>query len=94
MSVLGGGDLAGQGLLSTTDVPGRFALASLTITGLCSVATLARLNHRIFDQARPPGQISDDRRLAVRAARRLVFLVDPQRRSRGIGPFVNPVMVK
>ena len=26
--------------------------------------------------------------------RRLVFIVDPQRRSRAIGPFVNPVMVK
>jgi hypothetical protein len=86
--------VAGQGLLSTADVPGRFAMASLIITGLCAAATLARLNHRIFDQARPQGQISDDRHVAVRTARRLFFLVDPQRRSRGIGPFVNPVMVK
>ena len=94
MSVLGAGDVAGQGLLSTADVPGRFAVSSLVITLLCAAATLGRLNHRIFDQARPQGQISDDRNLAVRAARRLVFLVDPQRRSRGIGPLVNPVMVK
>jgi ABC-type transport system involved in multi-copper enzyme maturation permease subunit len=94
MSLLGSGDLAGQGLLSSTDVPARFAVSSLLITGLCTAATLGRLNHRIFDQARPQGQISDDRHVAVRAARRLMFLVDPQRRSRGIGPLVNPVMVK
>src|SRR5262249_57476320 len=36
----------------------------------------------------------DNRHLAGRAARRLFFLVDPQRRSRGIGPLVNPIMVK
>ncbi|MGE5195332.1 MAG: ABC transporter permease [Deltaproteobacteria bacterium] len=94
MSLLGAGDIAGQGLLSTADVPGRFAVASLVITALCGAVTLGRLNHRIFDQARPQGQISDDRHVAVRTARRLFFLVDPQRRSRGIGPFVNPVMVK
>src|SRR5258707_380552 len=53
-----------------------------------------RLNHRIFARSRPQGRISDDQRLAVRIFRRLVFVVDPQRRSRGIGPFVNPVMIK
>ena len=94
MSLLGAQDMAAQGLLSTAGVPGRFAVASLITTALAGVATLGRLNHRIFDQARPQGQISDDRHLAVRAARRLFFLVDPQRRSRGIGPLVNPVMVK
>src|SRR5207302_5673962 len=40
------------------------------------------------------GHITDDRHVAIRTARRFLFLVDPQRRSRGIGPFVNPVMVK
>jgi ABC-type transport system involved in multi-copper enzyme maturation permease subunit len=94
MSLLGAGDSAGQGLLSTADVPGRFAGASLVVTVLCSAVTIARLNHRIFDQARAPGTISDDRALAARTARRFLFLVDPQRRSRGIGPLVNPIMVK
>ncbi|HTI52179.1 MAG TPA: ABC transporter permease subunit [Planctomycetaceae bacterium] len=94
MSLLGAGDLTGQGLLSTDDLPQRFAVASLAITVLCSIATILRLNHRIFDQSRAAGQISDDRSAAVRTARRIFFLVDPQRRSRGIGPFVNPVMVK
>jgi len=94
MSLLGAGDVTAQGLLSTAGVPGRFAVAALVVTALAAVATLGRLNHRIFDQSRPQGQISDDRHVVVRAARRVFFLVDPQRRSRGIGPLVNPVMVK
>jgi ABC-type transport system involved in multi-copper enzyme maturation permease subunit len=93
-SRLGASDIAGQGLLSTTDVPGRFAVSSLLVTAISSLAVVGRLNHRTFDQARPQGRISDDRHVAVRAARRLLFLVDPQRRTRGIGPLVNPIMVK
>ena len=94
MSILGAGDVAGQGLLSSTNVAGHFTIASLIIVGICSAWTVSRLNHRIFDQARAQGRISDDRHIAVRVFRRLMFLVDPQRRSRGIAPFVNPVMVK
>jgi ABC-type transport system involved in multi-copper enzyme maturation permease subunit len=94
MSILGAGDIAGRGLLSTTDVPGQFATSALIVFAICSLWTVGRLNHRIFDQARPQGRISDDQHAAVRAFRRMVFLVDPQRRSRGIAPFVNPVMVK
>lgn len=94
MPLLGAGDVGGQGLLSPDGVPGRFAIASLAITALASVATVARLNHRIFDLARAQGRISDDRHAVVRTARRIMFLVDPQRRSRGISLFVNPVMIK
>lgn len=94
MPLLGASDIGGQGLLSPEGVPGRFAICSLAITAVASVATIARLNHRIFDRARPQGRISDDRQLVVRAARRVMFLVDPQRRSRGISLFINPVMIK
>jgi ABC-type transport system involved in multi-copper enzyme maturation permease subunit len=94
MPLLGAGDVGGQGLLSPGGVPGRFAIVSLAITTLASIATMTRLNHRIFDQSRPQGMISDDQRVGVQLARRLMFLVDPQRRSRGISWFVNPVMIK
>ena len=94
MSLLGAGELAGQGLLSTTDVPGRFAVASLAVTILCAALTIGRLNHKIFDRSRAAGTISDDQTAARRTVRRFLFLVDPQRRSRGIGPLVNPLMVK
>ncbi|MBI3862704.1 MAG: ABC transporter permease [Planctomycetia bacterium] len=94
MELLGAGDIGGQGLLSAGGVPGRFAIASLVITAVASIATIGRLNHRIFDRARPQGRISDDRRIDEQRARRILFLVDPQRRSRGISLLVNPVMMK
>jgi ABC-type transport system involved in multi-copper enzyme maturation permease subunit len=94
MPLLGAGDVGGQGLLAPEGVPARFALLSAVITIAASVGTIRRLNHTIFDQARAQGKISDDQNLFVRIVRRIVFLVDPQRRSRGISWFVNPVMIK
>lgn len=94
MSLTGTGDAGALGLVSTTNVPGRFVLISLTLTVICSAWTISRLNHTIFDQARNAGVISDDQTLGTRILRRFIFLVDPQRRSRSIGPFVNPVMIK
>ncbi len=38
--------------------------------------------------------ITDDRGLLTRLFRRLAYIVDPQRRKRGIPWFLNPVMVK
>ena len=94
MSVLGAGDLAGQGLISSAGVLQRFVVDTLAISGAAAVCTMFRLNHRIFDRSRSQGQISDDQRLAIRIFRRLAFVVDPQRRSRGIGFLLNPVMIK
>ncbi len=94
MSLTGTGDVGAAGLVSATDVPGRFACLSLVLTAIYSVWAIRRLNHTIFDQARDAGVISNDQDFGTQLVRRLVFLVDPQRRSRAIGPFVNPVMVK
>jgi hypothetical protein len=38
--------------------------------------------------------MTDDRSTGQQVARRVFFLIDPQRRKAGIGRFVNPVMVK
>jgi hypothetical protein len=94
MSLEGAADVGASGLVSTSDVPVRFAVLSLLLTVIYSLWTISRLNYTIFDQSRAAGQISDDRSLGVRLMRRLMFVVDPQRRSRAIGPFTNPVMVK
>ncbi|MDB5391962.1 MAG: family transporter protein [Planctomycetaceae bacterium] len=94
MALQGAGDLAGNGLLSTTNVPGRFAILSVLLTGVYSIWTMSRLNHTIFDQSRAAGKISDDQSLGVRVTRRFMFIVDPQRRSTSIGRFTNPVMMK
>lgn len=94
LALQGAADVGGQGVISTIDIPGRFTQVSLALSAVFSVWTIRRLNHSIFDKARSAGVISDDRALGGRVFRRLLFLVDPQRRSRSIGPFVNPVMVK
>ncbi len=94
MSLTGTGDLANQGMITKVDLLSRFAAASLAISFVAAIWTMARLNHTLFDKSRPAGTISDDRGLPIRLFRRLFFLVDPQRRSRGISSFVNPVMVK
>ncbi len=94
MSVLGAGDLTGQGLISAGGVFGRFVIDTLVISAVAAGCTVFRLNHRLFDRSRAQGQISDDQSLGVRILRRLIFIVDPQRRSRGIGPLFNPVMIK
>jgi hypothetical protein len=55
---------------------------------------MSRLNHKIFDQSRAAGTMSDDRSKPMQLLRRLFFLVDPQKRSTGAPAFFNPVMVK
>ena len=40
------------------------------------------------------GLITDERHWLIRTLRRMVFVVDPQRRKLTIAPLVNPVMVK
>ncbi len=93
-ALLGAGDVGGKGLITTTDVALQFRNSSLLISAVGGLWTMSRINHRIFDRARAAGQISNDQNLAVRIARRVLFLVDPQRRSIGIPPFVNPITVK
>jgi ABC-type transport system involved in multi-copper enzyme maturation permease subunit len=94
MSLLGGADATSHGLSSSSNVPLRFAILSLAVTAICSVWTTSRLNFTLFDRARSPGTIVDDQSSNVRFLRRLMFIVDPGRRSRAMSSFVNPVMVK
>lgn len=94
MAVLGAADVGTQGITSTINVADRFTLLSLAIAGVCSVWTVSRLNSTLFDKARDAGTMVDDQGLLIRISRRLLFIVDPRRRSRAIGPLTNPVMVK
>jgi ABC-type transport system involved in multi-copper enzyme maturation permease subunit len=94
MELLGHGDVGSQGLVSATGVPLRYALFAIVTTALFAVRTIGRLNYSMLDRSRPQGVITDELPLLARRMRRLVFVVDPQRRKAGIGPLVNPVMVK
>jgi ABC-type transport system involved in multi-copper enzyme maturation permease subunit len=94
MAILGHGDVGAQGMTEDTAVVPRYVLlAALTSLG-CALATIARLNQTLLDRARTAGVMTEDRSTRAQAARRLFFLVDPQRRARSISLWVNPVMVK
>jgi ABC-type transport system involved in multi-copper enzyme maturation permease subunit len=58
------------------------------------VATIVRLSQPLLDRARSAGVMTEDRSTGQRVARRVFFLVDPQRRSGSMSLWINPVMVK
>lgn len=93
-SLTGAADIGSQGLMTTANVMGRFAGWSLVCTVVASVWTISRLNHKIFDQSRDAGTMSDDLSSSGKMLRRMFFLVDPQKRSKQIPLYLNPVMVK
>lgn len=94
MEVLGHGDIGSQGLGVGYSATRRFfIMASLTIL-VCAAATIRRLSHRLLDRSRAAGVMTEERTTKERFFRRLLFLVDPQRRSSNIGPFTNPVASK
>jgi ABC-type transport system involved in multi-copper enzyme maturation permease subunit len=94
MEVLGHGDVGLQGLTSGFSAMTRYLLlAVLTSLGF-GLATVSRLSCRLLDRSRTSGVMTEERSAKERARRRLLFLVDPQRRSGYIGRWINPVMVK
>ncbi len=94
MEVLDQGDIGSHGIIASGQVTPRFVLFGLGMTGLFMLLTVMRMNHRLFDQSRSQGVMTDERSRPARLARRILFVVDPQRRKSTIAPLVNPVMVK
>jgi hypothetical protein len=94
LEVLGQGDVGTHGMSAGEGAIGRYAILAGAMSLACALATILRLNQTLLDRSRPAGVMTEDRTLFGRLARRLVFLVDPQRRARGIAGWVNPVMAK
>ncbi len=94
MRIVGDSGLGGQGIISDLSGTGEYFLLTGLSAVAFSVATISRLNYRLFDRVRPQGRITDDQSLMVRSSRRFLFLIDPQRRKAGIPWFANAVMVK
>lgn len=93
MELAGHGDVAAFGMENSPTLA-RFLGFAVGSTALFALVTVLRLNAFLLDRPRPQGVVTDERSLGQRVFRRMVFLVDPHRRKSGIGPFVNPVMVK
>lgn len=94
MQLVGHGSAGSQGLMEARSGVLQFLVMSVPLTLVIIWATIMRLNFRLYDRSRSQGKITEEQPLVVRMLRRLVFLVDPQRRKPGIPFFMNPVMVK
>lgn len=92
--ILGQGDVGSLGFATSTGAVFQYTVVALLTSLLCAIGTVTRLNYAIFDRARPPGVMTQDRSGGSRLLRRFLYLVDPQRRSEGMSLWVNPVMVK
>jgi ABC-type transport system involved in multi-copper enzyme maturation permease subunit len=94
MEILGQGDVGAHGMAAGFSAVPRYLLLAGAMSLGCALATAGRLDRRLLDRARPAGVITQDRSGGGRALRRLLFLVDPQRRSGSTSLWVNPVLVK
>jgi ABC-type transport system involved in multi-copper enzyme maturation permease subunit len=94
MQILGQSDVGARGMAEGSDAVLRYAILATGFSLVCALATTARLNHTILDRTRSVGVMTQDRSAGQQAARRVFFLVDPQRRSGSMSLWVNPVMVK
>lgn len=94
MQLIGHGDVATQGLSASGGAVGRFYLLAGISIVVMVVWLAVRLRPTLLDRSRSSGKATDDRGTQVRLLRRLLFIIDPQRRSGSIGPWTNPVMIK
>jgi ABC-type transport system involved in multi-copper enzyme maturation permease subunit len=72
----------------------RYCLVALAMSAVLAIATVRGLARAPLDRARPAGVMTEDRSLGTRVVRRVLFLVDPNRRSSGTSLLFNPVLVK
>src|SRR5262245_18172337 len=94
MHVLGQGDVGTHGMSTGSGTIGRYLALALNTSAGCAVATITQLRHTLLDRARSAGVMTEDRTHEGRVLRRVLFLIDPQRRSGSMSLWVNPVMVK
>ncbi|MBI1311842.1 ABC transporter permease subunit [bacterium] len=94
LDVVGHGDVGSRQLEDQNSGVVTFTLFGGILSLLFAGMTVGRLNQSLLDRSRSQGNVTDDRGLGIRLFRRLMFLIDPQRRKAGIGPLMNPVMVK
>src|SRR5262245_2777993 len=94
MEAVGQGGAGMPGTDYATGSVMRYLIVAGAMSALCAALTLARLYFTPLDRPRPAGIMTQDRGLAARLIRRLIFLVDPQRRSGSTTLLLNPVMVK
>jgi ABC-type transport system involved in multi-copper enzyme maturation permease subunit len=96
MEALGQGDVGAHGMTEYFSAIERYVLLAILSSVAFAAITISRLNHNLFDRARPAGVMTEDRSEGVQILRLFLYLFffDPQRRSGSTSLWVNPVMVK
>ena len=94
MEILGHGGVGTQGMDTSSGSVFRYVVVASIASLILGALTVRKLKRAPLDQARPPGVMTEDRSTAGRILRRLIYLVDPQRRSGNISLLINPVMAK
>ena len=94
MEIMGHGDFGSEGFMSPSGGAFRYAVTAIVTSIAGAIYSVRQLNHTLFDRAREQGIITDDLPLGRRILRRLVFIIDPQRRKTGISWFMNPILMK
>lgn len=94
MEVLGNSSVGDRGLGSESNIAFRYLIISIVTATIFAVLTIMRLAANPLDRARAAGVMTQDRSKSARAARRIFFLIDPQRRSGSMSLWVNPLLVK
>ncbi len=94
MEMLNQSGVAGAGFMDQRSAVAWYVMFAILFIVVGSIVCIQRLSHSLLDRSRSQGLITDDQSQFIRASRRILFLVDPQKRSKGIPWLVNPVMVK
>lgn len=94
MEILGHGGVGTQGIDTSSGSVFRYILVAGFASLILGALTVRKLKRAPLDQARPAGVMTEDRSAGGRAMRRLLYLVDPQRRSGNTSLLINPVMAK
>jgi ABC-type transport system involved in multi-copper enzyme maturation permease subunit len=94
MEILGQRDAGSLGFSESHSVVSQYLLLAALFSIGCALATILRLNHTLLDRSRAAGVMTEDRSREERVARRIIFVVDPQKRSGSMSLWVNPVLVK
>jgi ABC-type transport system involved in multi-copper enzyme maturation permease subunit len=94
MEVLGQGGVGSHGMAAVAGTVPRYLLLAGLVGAASAARTVRTLARSPLDAARPAGVMTQDRSAGERAARRVFFLVDPNRRAAPMTLLVNPVMVK
>lgn len=94
MQMVSGTTVSQIGLRDDTSLMESYFLYAGLFIVIGSIVCIRRFNYSLLDRSRSQGIITDELSSGGQVMRRLMFLIDPQRRKAGIPFFLNPVMVK